>query len=158
MKNAILIVTLLLASNICNSQSTKLPNPAAYFTAIIVNNIDTSISWYSEILGFEVIDETEVANRGLKQANLKRGNIHIELIQISTSVSSTTLLEERPQGTRVQGFFKFGIMVNDFDLWMDHLNNVDANIHGSVVTDPTSNKKMVIIKDPDGNRIQLFEE
>jgi len=34
-------------------------------------------------------------------------------------------------------------------------SKVDFN--GGVVEDPVSGKKMVIILDPDGNRIQLFE-
>ena len=56
------------------------------------------------------------------------------------------------------GFFKFGMKIPDFDQWISHLTDAKAEMHGEVVIDPVSEKRMLIIKDPDGNRIQLFEK
>ncbi len=49
-------------------------------------------------------------------------------------------------------------MVTDFEKWIDHLTNEKVDFYGSVVTDDTTGKRMVIITDPDGNRIQIFEK
>lgn len=60
--------------------------------------------------------------------------------------------------TRLQGFFKFGLQVAQFDDWMTHLEKAGVTFHGRVVNDPVSGKRTVLIKDPDGNRIQFFEQ
>ena len=41
--------------------------------------------------------------------------------------------------------------------WSEKTAKMEAEFHGNVVTDDTG-KRMVIVLDPDGNRIQLFEK
>ena len=41
-----------------------------YFSAIIVGNIDSSISWYKKVLGLELRNRTDSPERGFIQANL----------------------------------------------------------------------------------------
>ncbi len=120
--------------------------------------MEVSSTWYQNTLGFEILNETHNAERGFKLQNLKHGNVHIELIEIKGTMAPTTLLENEPKGSRVGGFFKFGMKVSDFDQWVSHLTDSKAEMHGEVVIDPISEKRMLIIKDPDGNRIQLFEK
>jgi len=139
------------------SQAEELPDPVPYFSAVIVEDIDISIEWYSEVLGFEEIDRIDSEERGFSQANLRRGDALIELIQLENSLSPQDLLEDKARGTRINGFFKFGFSVKDFDLWVDHFEKSNVEFRGVVVEDPDSGKRMVIILDPDGNRIQLFE-
>ena len=45
----------------------------------------------------------------------------------------------------------------DFDTWVARLKATGVEFQGDVVIDKTSGKKMLVVKDPDGNRIQLFE-
>ncbi|MBC8754818.1 VOC family protein [Kordia sp. YSTF-M3] len=158
MKKAIIILTLILVSSISYGQSESLPNPEAYFSAIIVSDIESSITWYSNNFGFKVLNKIESEERGFKQANLKCGNILIELIELKSSVSRKSLLKNHPKKTKIDGFFKFGFLVSEFEKWVDHLKQAKVEFYGSVVTDNLSGKKMLLIKDPDGNRIQLFEK
>ncbi len=130
----------------------------ASFMAIIVHDIDLSIKWYSEKLGFELVNRADLEDRGISQANLKQTDTHLELIQTKDAVSIQTLLDGQQKGTKVEGLFKFGITIPHFDEWMKHLEEVKTEFHGDVVRDPVTSKRMIIIKDPDGNRIQLFEE
>ena len=58
----------------------------------------------------------------------------------------------------IDGFFKIGFLVDEFDAWVNRLREAEVEIHGRVVTDKNLGKRMLIIKDPDGNRIQLFEK
>ena len=46
----------------------------------------------------------------------------------------------------------------EFDDWVDTLKHAKVEFYGDVVTDELSGKRMLLIKDPDGNRIQLFEK
>lgn len=140
------------------SQSSSPPDLEAYFSAMIVKDIDQSIQWYSDILGFEILNQTESEKMGFEQANLKRGAILIELISLQSAVSPSDVIPDYSSKTKLHGFFKTGFLVGDFDQWMDHLNRLKVDFHGRVVIDQLSGKRMVIVKDPDGNRIQIFEK
>lgn len=158
MKKPLLIITFSTIAFLGFTQPDKLSDPEPYFSAIIVENIDTSIDWYGKILGYEIINKVDMSDRGFRQANLKRGDSLLELIELSTALSPAELLSDKPARTRIKGFFKFGFTVSAFDDWMKFLTVSDVNFNGSVVEDPNSGKRMIIMLDPDGNRIQLFEE
>ena len=158
MKSSIILFNFLLVSFMSNAQSDSLPDPEAYFTAIIVNDIGASISWYSSNFGFKVLNKVESEERGFKQANLNRGDVLIELIELNSSLTPKKLLENQPKKTKIDGFFKFGFRVTEFDKWVDALKKLKVEFYGDVVTDGLSGKRMLLIYDPDGNRIQIFEK
>ncbi len=158
MKKVILITTFSLLVFVGIAQTSSLPDPKPYFTAIIVENIDASIDWYGKTLGYEVINQNDMSDRGFRQANLQRGNALLELIELSSAASPAELLKDQPPRTRIQGLFKIGFTVSSFDEWIKFLTDEEVEFNGSVVNDPNSGKQMIIILDPDGNRIQLFEE
>jgi catechol 2,3-dioxygenase-like lactoylglutathione lyase family enzyme len=158
MKRKLIIFNLILVSFISYGQRESLPNPEAYFSAIIVNDIESSISWYSNNFGFKVLNKIESDEKGFKQANLKCGQILIELIELKSSLSHNSILKNYPKKTKIDGFFKFGFLVSEFQKWVDTLKQSGVEFYGDVVTDNLSGKRMLIIKDPDGNRIQIFEK
>ncbi|MCB0534708.1 MAG: VOC family protein [Lewinellaceae bacterium] len=135
----------------------SLPDPEAFFTAIIVRDIDSSIAWYTENLGFTLIDRAENAAIGFQQANLKRGAVLLELLELQAAIYPEDILAEAPPKTRIAGLFKFGFRMAEFDRWLAFLEQSGVDFLGTVVADPVSGRRMVLIKDPDGNRIQLFE-
>lgn len=130
----------------------------AYFSAIIVSDIEVSINWYKDILGFDIENKIESEERGFKQSNLKRGSVHIELIELNKAVSLKEIIPEYNNKTRIVGLFKIGFHIRHFDKWMDHLATRKVDKHGDIVSDSKTGKRMIIITDPDGNRIQLFEK
>jgi hypothetical protein len=109
-------------------------------------------------LGFELINRVDVPERGFKQSNLRRGSMDIELIELDVAISQEEALSKFPDALRIQGLFKVGFQVNDFDGWLLHLTNTKVEFGGSVITDQETGKRMLIVKDPDGNRIQFFEK
>ena len=129
-----------------------------YFTAIITRDIDSSINWYSTTLGFSVVGKTESKEHGFKQANLQSGELLLELIELESAVNQADVIPGYSSKTRVTGLFKTGYQVDDFQQWMTHLESLKTEFHGNVVTDKITGKRMVILLDPDGNRIQLFEK
>lgn len=130
----------------------------AYFSAMIVSDFDSSIHWYSKTLGFEVVSRVESVERGFKQSNLKRGDVLIELIQLDKALNLEDIVPNYNNKMRLIGFFKLGFLVIYFDKWIDHLTNEKVDFYGGIVTDDITGKRMVIITDPDGNRIQIFEK
>ena len=134
-----------------------LPPLDAYFSALIVRDIDQSIDWYVSKLGFELLNLNEVPQRSIRQANLKREQVLLELIELGSAMAPEEVVPDHTPKTRLIGIFKIGFMVSDFDEWIRHLQGLETHFNGNVVQDPNSGKKMAIILDPDGNRIQLFE-
>ena len=120
--------------------------------------MDSSLNWYTNILQFEVVNQLDLKERGLRQANLSNGETWIELIELSSSIGKKELEESFSPNLRLQGFFKFGFIVEDFDQWKDHFLAYQLIEKSSIVKDPNTEKRMLIIKDPDGNRIQFFEK
>ncbi|KAA3636557.1 MAG: VOC family protein [Bacteroidetes bacterium] len=140
------------------TQKNELPQLQPSFMAIIVTNIDSSVNWYQEMLGFEVENRMDLADRGIWQSNLKNEAMRLELIQTSSMINSEELLSKRGSKVKLTGFFKIGFTVKDFDSQLSFLESKKANFHGRVVEDMVSGKRMLIVLDPDGNRIQLFEQ
>ena len=158
MKKLFVILTISSLPFLSYAQENKLSDPEAYFSALIVSNIENSLTWYTDNIGFEILNKKEYREAGFKQANMKRGNVLIELIELSTAISAKNVILNYDQRTRITGFFKIGFLISDFDKWIRHLTKLKVEFHGTVVTQHESEKRMVIIKDPDGNRIQLFEK
>ena len=142
----------------CYAQEKKLSDPEAYFSALIVGNIEQSITWYTNNLGFKILNKKAYPDAGFKQANLKAGNTIIELIELNTAISAKDAIPNYNNKTRIIGIFKIGFLISDFDRWIQYLTKQNVEFHGKVVNQIESDKRMVIIKDPDGNRIQFFEK
>ena len=142
----------------CFSQADTLPAPELCFTALIVRNIDSSIVWYSEKLGFAALNQATYHAGDFKLANLQRGGIQIELIEIKSTLFPDEVLNKDPYYTRIGGFFKVGFLVADFDQWVKFLQQTKTEFRGGVVSDPVSGRRTFLVKDPDGNQIQFFEK
>lgn len=129
--------------------------PTSNFFAVIVRDLDTSIDWYSKVLGFTVVNRNTLSNRGTDVANLENGKNRLELIQLETSLSPFSVLESKQ---KMQGLFKIGFSVDDIESYIATLRSINPDFDERVVTDPVSEKSTIVFKDPDGNRVQLFEE
>lgn len=138
-------------------QEKEMPEIKANFSALIVSDIEKSIAWYKASFGFDILNQRKLPKIGLKQANLKKGAILLELIQLDTALTPKDVIDNYTSKTRLQGIFKIGFEVTHFEYWLKHLTALKVEFHGSVVQSKETGKRMVVVKDPDGNRIQLFE-
>ena len=157
MKILVLFLSLILIPIGASSQQDSIPELEANFSAFIVKDIDSSSHWYSKMLGFQVIDKKEFPEMGFKQSNLKRGNAFIELIELKSALLPKKAIPDYSAKTRLIGIFKIGFLVSEFDKLIDYLRQNKATFHGNIVVNKLTGKRMVIIKDPDENRIQIFE-
>ena len=127
------------------------------FIALVVQDFERSLDWYSNTLGFEVIEKTENTERNLKQANLSYQDVRLEIIEIGSSIHPTSLLDGTQNRVIFQGIFKAGFSIDNFEEMVGKWQIDKVVSKDQVVTDPVSGKRMVILRDPDGNRIQIFE-
>ena len=128
-----------------------------YFSAILVKDMEASKVWYIDNLGFEEVSTSGMPDR-FSIVNMSNGQAALELIELASAVSAADVIPDYNTKLRVHGFFKSGFQVSDLDAWVSFLQDRKVAFHGDVVEDPVTKKRMVIILDPDGNRIQLFED
>ncbi len=119
--------------------------------------MDSSLVWYQQTLGYEILNNRQFPEMGFKQANLKKGTSMLELIELKSAISPSEVVPNYNSKTKVIGLFKFGFQVEDFDQWVTFLRLKQVQFNGDVVKDEITGKRMVIVLDPDRNRVQLFE-
>lgn len=120
------------------------------FVAFVVNDRDSSISWYRQMLKMELLDSTSIPENQLRMANLVNSAFHVELIEIGNSLKVENL------GQLVQGIFKVGKVISNFDEVHNHLKSNGATFRSEIFFDDKSKLRSFIILDLDGNRIQFF--
>lgn len=120
------------------------------FVAFVVNDRDSSITWYREMLKMELLDSTSIPENQLRMANLVNPDFHVELIEIGNS------LKIENTGQLVQGIFKVGTVISNFDEVHNHLKSNGANFRSEIFFDEKTKLRSFIILDPDGNRVQFF--
>ncbi len=77
---------------------------------IAVKDLDEAKKLYGEVLGFRLIKETEMADRGLRVAFFDTGNTKIELLEGTTPESNITkFVEKRGPGIHHLSFEVDGI-------------------------------------------------
>lgn len=120
------------------------------FVAFVVNDRDSSITWYREMLKMELLDSTSIPENQLRMANLVNPDFHVELIEIGNS------LKIENTGQLVQGIFKVGRVISNFDKVHNDLKSNGANFRSEIFFDEKTKLRSFIILDPDGNRVQFF--
>jgi catechol 2,3-dioxygenase-like lactoylglutathione lyase family enzyme len=128
-----------------------------YFGAVIVENIDSSVKWYSDVLQIKEIKRHENAEAGYKIVNLGNDKILLELLELKSSVSPKAVFENHPGKKWVKGFMKIGFKVHNIDSVFNSYKNRGIKMLGEMINDPVTGKKSFIILDPDGNYLQFFE-
>jgi predicted enzyme related to lactoylglutathione lyase len=129
-----------------------------YFTAVVVADIDSSMNWYSKMLDVTLRNRADNPDRGFKQAVLFNSALMIELVELTKGIAKDSLLRNYPAGTQSLGFNKIGFSVSDISAVFNELTAKQATFFGKMVTDPISRKRTFLIRDPDGNFIQFFEQ
>lgn len=139
-------------------RSTEAPKVVARvdLIAISVANLDRSAAWYRQVLGAVERQGSAVNAAGLRIAFFDAGEFAIELVERARSVPRTQVLPEPGDDASLQGIGKLGIAVSNFDATLDRCTR--ANI--PIVIGPRrgrDGRRWFIVRDPDGNAIQIFE-
>ncbi|HEV8449258.1 MAG TPA: VOC family protein [Gemmatimonadaceae bacterium] len=115
----------------------------------IVDDVDEAIPFYVEQLGFELQMHPAPAF-----AMLTRGELRLVLSAPNPSAGGG---QPMPDGTTQQpgGWNRFAIEVADLPATIERLNNAGVHFRNSLVTGVGG--KQVIVDDPSGNPVELFE-
>ena len=140
----------------CIAQDNQREGQLTFF-ALVVSDIDASIEWYSRTLEFDVVNTNIAEEMQFRHANLKYGNVLLELIELGSSLDPAEAIEGFTPKTYLQGLFKVGFAVSDLETRVAGWKEAGIAMKGDIVRDPVTKRQMIILLDPDGNRIQLFE-
>lgn len=154
MKNKIVLLLFLIITNTAICQQSSSFQVDSYFSALIVKSIDSSVNWYQSVLGLKTrfLPGTP---QGIRVALLESPQIVLEIIENNEWPDPKEFLKGKPEGTRLQGYFKIGFKVTAMDSFIEHLNKLNISIPRIYKDD--AGKRNFLVEDPDKNLVQFFE-
>ena len=113
----------------------------------MVDDVDASIDFYSNLLGFELLSSAAPAF-----ADVKRGNLRLLLSGPTSSAGHEMSDGEKP---RPGGWNRIHFMVDDLDAEVARLREAGATFRNDAIVGPGG--KQILLLDPSGNVIELFQ-
>ena len=113
----------------------------------MVDDVDKSIAFYTELLGFEVLTSFPPAF-----ADVKRGNLRL-LLSGPKSSAGRPMADGATPGPG--GWNRIHFIVDDIDDEVDRLRGAGATFRNDVVVGPGG--KQILLQDPSGNFVELFQ-
>jgi catechol 2,3-dioxygenase-like lactoylglutathione lyase family enzyme len=113
----------------------------------IVGDVDRAVAFYTGPLGFTLDQQM-----GPAFASVARDDLTVWLSGPASSAS-----RPMPDGRRPEpgGWDRFVIEVDDLEALVARLRSADVAFRNDIVTGPGG--KQILVDDPDGNPIELFE-
>jgi catechol 2,3-dioxygenase-like lactoylglutathione lyase family enzyme len=126
----------------------SIANPTTVSVRYIVDDVDSCVTFYTQMLGFNVIMHTPAAF-----AMLSKGNLHLLLNKPGTGGAGQSM----PDGAKPSpgGWNRFHLEVQDLESLINELKSKNAKFRNEVVNAPAG--KQILLVDPSGNLIELFE-
>lgn len=123
---------------------------SVHHIAIIASDYAKSKNFYSQILGFEIINEAYREHRDSYKLDLRVDDTtQIELFSFPNP-------PVRPSTPEARGLRHLAFRVLDLDLVIEHLSlhNIECE---PIRVDEFTNKRFTFFKDPDGLPLELYE-
>jgi catechol 2,3-dioxygenase-like lactoylglutathione lyase family enzyme len=141
---------------------------AADHTGITVSNLDRSLAFWRDVLGFEISHRTHqtgelaseitgVPGAELSLAVVKAPGHKIELLEYHAPKSRKQTHDRQPCDV---GSAHIALIVDDLDAALDKISASGWRADGSaqtLATGPNAGKRVVYVRDPDGNTIELMQ-
>ena len=113
----------------------------------MVDDVEQSIGFYRELLGFDLLTSASPAF-----ADVKRGNLRLLLAGPTSSAG-----RPMPDGAKPGpgGWNRIHFVVDDLSEEVARLRNAGARFRNDIVVGPGG--KQILLLDPSGNVVELFE-
>jgi catechol 2,3-dioxygenase-like lactoylglutathione lyase family enzyme len=126
----------------------SIANPTTVSVRYIVDDVDSCVTFYTQLLGFEVKMHTPAAF-----AMLSKGNLHLLLNKPGAGGAGQAM----PDGAKPSpgGRNRFHLEVQDIESVIQDLKSKKAKFRNELVSAPAG--RQILLVDPSGNLIELFE-
>lgn len=141
-----------LARSLCAGE--VITTTAPQFVALSVPDAAASARWYKEAFGLRVLDEIKPEDGAAHVLILTSDTLLVEILQLRAAQSPGKESVESPELT--YGIFKVGFHVPDLDAAVTKLRAMKARFDTDIVDDRKHSLRFVLLRDPDGNYVQLF--
>ena len=113
----------------------------------LVNDVDTSIAFYSKHLGFELVQQM-----GAAFAIVAKGDLTLWLSSPQTSAA-----RPMPDGRKPEpgGWNRFVTEVDDIESLVASMKNAGVLFRNNIISGPGG--KQILAEDPSGNPIEIFQ-
>jgi len=124
--------------------------------AISVSNLENSIKWYHEILGFNLLERTDFSAINAKGAFMEGAGIRIELLESGNGFRLEQMFANPPEHIRPVGNKAMILYVDDLSKTSEDLANKGVNFAFRELELNEDGLKSSVIRDVDGNFISIF--
>ncbi len=122
-----------------------------HLAALTVADLDSSVIWYGS-LGFVERNRMTVRDGRSHVVLMERPGLILELTHHEDQVAVADLVDPAPRRFLILGIFKFGMPFAAFDSLVEAMD-----IGEQVFLDPTFNVRSVLLTDPSGIAVQIFQ-
>jgi catechol 2,3-dioxygenase-like lactoylglutathione lyase family enzyme len=124
-----------------------MPNDETVSVRYMVDDVDASIAFYRDLLGFEVQMSAAPAF-----ADVKRGNLRLLLSGPKSSAGRPMSDGTQP---KAGGWNRIHFVLDDLDAEVRRLRDAGAQFRNDAIVGPGG--KQILLLDPSGNVVELFE-
>ncbi|MEZ5464624.1 MAG: VOC family protein [Lysobacteraceae bacterium] len=128
--------------------------PSPTFFALSVADLDASVAWYAKMLDLKANPVHDAD--GVRITLMTGERLVVELIEHKEAQGAGDDEDTTRRYLR-HGLFKVGYYVDDLDAEVERLGEHGARFRGRVVTDELLRARTILVLDPEGNIVQLFE-
>lgn len=121
---------------------------------IQVSNLNKSITWYHEMLGFELVEKFTKTQPKAQSALLHLNGFYIELDKQENTCSPSSMA--LPETTEICGFCKVGFHVTGFEKYHQQVKQLHPDQVTEIITSEFSGSVYFYMYDPDHTLIQIF--
>ncbi|SFI05225.1 VOC family protein [Halpernia frigidisoli] len=130
-----------------------------YNIAFTVENIDASIKWYKDVLGFELKNKSKFSlpSGSADIAILKLGDLNLELLQVPNSKKIPEMFADVPMHLIPIGNKVIVFQVTDLNLTTQQLEEKEVKFVWKEQYIAGDKMLCTMIEDIDGNKINIFQ-
>jgi catechol 2,3-dioxygenase-like lactoylglutathione lyase family enzyme len=160
----LLLVSVAVAAGAGAGEKPAAENPLAAahpcLISISVANLDASVRWYGDVLGFRETKRLNLPASSLRIGFLEHNGFRLELIEFKDSVSLEAIRSKFPgvdDRAKVQGFGKLAFAVPKIREAASALKAKKVKFVRDVTREKDTGETWFIVEDVDGNWLQFFE-
>ncbi|PPK70206.1 VOC family protein [Actinokineospora auranticolor] len=123
--------------------------------AVSVSNLDDSIAWYADNLGFEVVTRQDFPAINARVAYIRNRKVVLELVQAEPAVRIHR--PAPPFNYVVQGFAQLSLYVDDIATAKAQALAQGLSLVSDIVSAPDLGVQVFLLQDLDGNLIEVAQ-